>query len=497
VTLRAAGSAIPLGLGLAASQLAATVLVHQANLDLQREMAAVLAAGYLPVPSPAVTDQLSRWSHALLGGVFFTLTGGSLTVLGAAASLKLARHLAWPTAGQVGLLLFLALLLTAFLNHRGISPGPTLYVWSILAAVAVGARVAAKAPGAPGTPRSRIWPVAGPLMLLAAVWLGRLDGDLFVDIRDRLLLSNPLGAGIAEFYYDYNLLAVQAMAPMRHRTVIGVDLGPLRDEPRTHRLADVLRRVDLLNVAGRAGASIVVRPEGELLRWQDPSGRGLTVGRAEVLERPGAVLERFSRQVDTREPFRLLTLAGILLGFPILLYLLVFGGVEAATALFLGPRAVWAAAAVCLALGGALFYPVATAPGAGCGRDTDPLLWSQGGSAARVSLLRQAARQGTDPLAYPRAGELAHSPRLVERYWFARALGGARSPRAFALAAEMTGDESPMVTCQACFALGEMGRVEAIPLLLAFMRHGNHWYTQRYAYDALRKLGWSQPASSR
>ncbi len=483
-----AGAGLLAGLGLLVSQAGATCLVRHANLALHQAMTAIMAQGYMAVPCPVVVAQLPCWGPGFMGGLFLTLSTGSLIVFATLAALGAARHLFLSPAKRCAFLIVLAAGLAVFLNTDGLNLGATLYALAVMAAVALPGLAMNRTAARQKNALLRIVIVIGPLLLLTGIWLTRMDRNLFVDIRDRLLFSNPAGVGIANFYYDYNLFAAQAIAPLNHRTLIGIDLSGINTAPGRQALADALRGADMLAVGSSPGAAITVKPEANALRWQDSAGRGITVAPQEILATPKPVRERFSKTVDTKAPFRRLTLAGILVGFPVLLYLILFAAVEKTLGLFLGPRAVWAAALVCMAVGSALFYPMMAAPRAGAAADT---------LAERILQLRQAVRQGTDPLVHTDGERAARSPWPAERYWFARALAGSRSTNGFALAADMAHDENPIIACQACYALGKIGNRKAVPILLGLIQNQNHWYTQRYAYSALRRLGWTQPAPSR
>ena len=60
-------------------------------------------------------------------------------------------------------------------------------------------------------------------------------------------------------------------------------------------------------------------------------------------------------------------------------------------------------------------------------------------------------------------------------------------------------DPQPNVVCQALYALGKRGgdrRPDIVETILAKIGSTDNWYVQRYAYLALRSLGWRQPASN-
>ena len=487
------GSGIAVFIGILVSQIGAVFLVHSANTEFYKEMAAIIARGYVAVPSASVMAGLSSWFNAFMGAVFFTVTTGILIVFISLAVLRWMQSREWTLPRQIGIMTVLWLLLVAFLNSTGFNSGATLYVTVVMAAVAAaGAVSGALSPGG-GRRLRHVAIVFGPLILLTGLWLTRLDAALFVEIRDRLLFSNPVGVKVVEFYYDYTLYGAQVMAPLTQHTLVGVDMSSVADADAYRELADRLRWRDVLDVGRAVGSSAVLTAENGDVWWQDPTGRRLSVAQKDILIEPGVFIDGFSKMIDRNGPFRLLTLAGILVGFPVMLYLFVFAVVEGLLAPILGNRATAVAALVCLVIGVVLFYPLAAAPRASTNGIGTAALWRDGGLSGRISVLKQAVDNGTDPLQYPDADALGQSARMVERYWFARALSNTRSTRGFELLERMMNDISPLVICQVCYALGEMKNPRAIPILLSAIQNGGDWYAQRYAYAALRKLGWIQP----
>jgi hypothetical protein len=53
-------------------------------------------------------------------------------------------------------------------------------------------------------------------------------------------------------------------------------------------------------------------------------------------------------------------------------------------------------------------------------------------------------------------------------------------------------DSQPNVACKVFYALGRRGDRSMIPVILAKLNTSRHWYTQTYAYGALKDLGWKQ-----
>jgi HEAT repeat protein len=87
---------------------------------------------------------------------------------------------------------------------------------------------------------------------------------------------------------------------------------------------------------------------------------------------------------------------------------------------------------------------------------------------------------------------LLASPRVPERYWLARAMGLSRKSGTYQDLLTLLDDPSPNVNCMAFYSLGRRGNKRPINEIVARIQASDHWYTQLYAYRALRALGWRQ-----
>jgi hypothetical protein len=117
----------------------------------------------------------------------------------------------------------------------------------------------------------------------------------------------------------------------------------------------------------------------------------------------------------------------------------------------------------------------------------------------RVAALKLIEQLQLEITAYPSYEKSMTSRHLPERYWLALALGWSKENRTIDDLLTLLGDPQPNVVCQALYALGNRGRdkrSDIIEAILAKIRSTDSWYVQRYAYLALRSLGWRQPASN-
>jgi len=206
---------------------------------------------------------------------------------------------------------------------------------------------------------------------------------------------------------------------------------------------------------------------------------------------PGLWLTRFSAQSDMYEGLRSLVFVSLLLAFPLLLFMALYGFLKMLLGFLFKPvAAVWLTAGTGLGLGLLFLMPIMSInkeslpdPVAGLNsvKNTD-----------RLSALRVCERQKRDIAALPQYKELLRSPEVPERYWLARALANSPGPSSFEDLLGLLKDPEPIVRCQALYALGQKAEAQAIEPVLAHITSSDHWYVQWYAYGALRTLGWRQ-----
>jgi hypothetical protein len=201
---RATFPAAELLIGLGLAQAIATLQVYASNHRLFNQMAAVAAAGFLPVPTPEVIPGLLSLGTALAGGLLFTLSvGAGLAFLSTAAAWWWAGRVprsrlaaAVPVGIQAALLLLM--------NSRGFDPWVSLYFIIIPPAVFWVTRRSLARRERPPERWFVLWRLL-PIALLALAWSTQYDRSLFIDLRDHLLMSNAAGRSVSSFYYRYTL----------------------------------------------------------------------------------------------------------------------------------------------------------------------------------------------------------------------------------------------------------------------------------------------------
>ena len=485
--------------GLSIAQLVAMAQVYFSNLQLFGEVSALHQAGYLEIPTLQALQRLGTLAPTVFGGLFFTLSTSAGLTLATIVAVWIWHNLSQRNRPVLILLLIIWVAGLLMVNLNGFNLFGSLYFTLIPTGVSlVYLRCLPRESDRKGL-LNRLLPLY-PLACLAVIWSIQADNHLFVNIRDFLLLSNPVGKSVNDFYYRYTLYPAEAFKSLEQKLQRPIRLTEIRPAALGRRVASQMRYRDYLVVGNDDPAELEIKQTGDHLDWLHNGTRILAITPDSFLSNPNAVLAQYSRQTDRWAFLRTFTFLGILFAFPILLYCGVFGILRLLTGLFLQPtRATLLTSILCFLIGIVLLVPVyqgsrrpvnagnlAVKLGAADWRDR----------VAALKLIEQLQLEITADPSYEKSMTSRHLP---ERYWLALALGWSKENRTIDDLLTLLGDPQPNVVCQALYALGNRGRdkrSDIIEAILAKIRSTDSWYVQRYAYLALRSLGWRQPASN-
>jgi hypothetical protein len=511
-------------LGLLVAQLIATLQVYISDVGLHRTLLMLKEAGYLIVPNQHILPRLLSFESALWGGLFFTLSiGVFLTFLSWSAAWAWSRLFS-----RNRLFLFFCLLawLTSLvlINGQGFCVLITLYFLFIPATVFVAA--AKLSPQGKSPPGYRSLLLLVPLLLLALLWSTQANSRFFLNLRDKLLLSNSVGAKISDFYYEYAYYPAEVFKSLDQKLLKSCSIGSIQRKPIEQALERTLIVYDYLPVDGtRHVADLVVREDNDRLLFQREGETIVQTNLQDFLASPGKLLEQFSQKTDTCSPFRSFTLFSLLVSLPLALYAVCFSLFYLVISFVLlsispqhlvasgaaeggltsppiwgrgqgegGPRiSAWIASILCLFLGTALFFHVqggAEDSSIDLARALTSDDWETRVSA--LKLIEQKKLEVGDFEAYPR---LIKSRHVAERYWLVRTLGSSRRTSTYRDLLSFLDDPNPGVVSMAFYALGQRKDSRAVPEILKRIETSGDWYNQWYAYRALRNLGWKQSRS--
>ncbi len=489
---RAILSIVPVLGGMAMCHLFAAAWVYAGNRALADMVRRIADQGYQPVPNLLVMDRLYAVSTALYGAILFTLSLGAGLSLAAFGAWWLWKNPLREDKVSAGVFCLAWLALTVWVNTSGFAPWPTLLCIAVPAAVLALCRTLLRKPSSESSLfRSTAFLI--PLVVATLVWLPQYSPGLFTQMRDGLLLSNPVGEKINDFYYRYTLYPANVFKSQAQRQLHTAYVDAEGRGIDRELLEQLLARNDYIPVDSPDNVDLVVRAGEGAVELVHQGRVVLAPERDGFLERPGPFLSRFSHLTDRHAPFRTLVFFCLVPGFPIFVYALFYSAFfVAALALFPVLRARRVAGIGCLALGLLMLVPVYRVAGDSHeGADLMEMLESPE-SMERVAGLRSAWKERVDLCESGVHQRFVDSPHVAERYWVARCLARCDGMSGFSALLEMADDGHPNVECMAVYSLARTGAPQALPPVLEKVRQSPDWYVQMYAYKALERLGWRQ-----
>ncbi len=482
-------------LGLFTAQALATIQVYLSNAHLYNNLMAIKDAGYLTIPNQRIMHSLQEFGTAFSGGLFFTLSvGAGLTIFSLAAAWVWDRLLRRKKFTLIPFFMLWAGGLLA-VNHRGICPMVTSYFLFIPPLVFL-----ATLRWMPPPSMQRVWLnrmiYLIPVFLLTLLWTSEMDSHLFPDLRDNLLLSNPSGTKINDFYYDYTLYPAEVFKSLDQKILKTCSLENIQERSMLRSLERELLNHDYIHVGGDVAVDMKIAQEGNILTLENKGRTILRTTPGDFFSAPGTVLKEFSSRSDRHAFFRKLTFFSLLIGFPISLYIILYALFRVVACLFLDLRTSSIISSIlCFLIGITLLVhfhhsrvreiEVKDLAGA-----LESERWQKRVTALKI--IQQKGMEVGDFHAYQ--GMLA-SPHIPERYWLVRALGFSRQSETFKDLLSFLDDPYPNVVSMAFYALGQRGDRRAVNEIIKRVETSDDWYNQWYAYKALRRLGWKQTRS--
>lgn len=483
--------------GLLLAQLMATLYLYTANGKLYQQMKHLLGDGYLTVPNEQVMASLTCLGPAFFGGLFFTLTlGAGLALSAVAAAWIWDRLFRRKRIGSVFFVILWALAIAA-VNSQGFTVFGTLCFVLIPPVVFALATERPAREGKAFHPREFLFLL--PLAVLAAAWIPLLAGSSFQGIRDNLLGRNTAGIAFTEAYYRYTPYAAHALQPLDQRLIKSCRLEGFRNNSLRSSVKQVLLDRDYLPRSRVEGSvDLIIRHIGrDELSLETGSAPVLRTDVRKFLSGPDEFLRHFSDVTDRQQPLRRVLFLSLILASPLLLYLglfVLFRGILQRTIKGRKEKLVLPASLLCLAVGLGLLIMSLSAPSLPAHDRLAQILYSPR-SSDRVAVLRALHRAKLDiasAMEYRGFGDSLRDMTAAERYWLARTLEHSTSPGARNDLLLLADDPLAGVSYSAYRGLARQARREDVPLILKSIGNNPFWYSQLYAYRALRTLGWKQ-----
>jgi Ca2+/Na+ antiporter len=488
----------PIGLlfsGLLMAQALATIQVYLSNLNLYATVSAANAAGYLTIPNQQVMASLQSFSPAFFGGLFFTFTIGAGITLGSMAAAWTWIRIFHSNKFMLLFIFFAWAGALILVNIEGFCPIPTLY---FLLIPPVLFKLTMKRESHRDKSSSRMQKLAHliPIPLLALLWFSQYDKAMFLDLRDNLLLSNILGRKFSDFYYTYTLYPAEAFKSLDQKIVKTYALENIQSHSIKLDLQNRLIANGFLLLPDTDNVDLKIGQQEGNLGFRSGDGMVLQIPVNQFLADSRKNLQEFSQRTDRNHTFRQFTFLSLLIGFPVLIYMVLQAVLYFLFFLFLNREAAALTASImCLLIGIiVLVYFQLNRSGNIDFKEVSQALESNRWQirVAALKTIQQEKLEIADYKAYPR---LLDSRIPQVRYWLVRSLAFSRRSGTYDDLLTFLDDKNTNVRCMAFYALGLRRNPNAIKPILERIRISDNWYSQTYAYNALRSLGWKQTIS--
>jgi len=493
--LKISHPAVILVFGMLVAQIIASIQVYLSNLDLHHRLLLVNSAGYLAIPNGRVMAGLSDFAPAFLGGLFFSFTIGAGITLGSMAASWIWVRVFGRKRAALHIFQLFWLGLAVSVNSRGFSLMSTLYLLLIPPAV-FKLTAAREADFDNRSDRRRLMVHLIPIPLLALLWFTQFDNQMFLDLRDNLLLSNFCGRKFSSFYYTYTLYPAEAFKAQDQKIIKTSGFRQINDPAIQSRLARKLLNNDYLLLSDAAAADMVVQQKDGKIVLKAGARRILETTLNRFLSDTGSILKNFSEKTDRHAVFRQLTFVSILIAFPVSIYIFLHAAFYYPGYFIMGRKAASLTASIfCLLMGIIVLVYFQSNRSGRIGIENAAEALRSDRWQTRVAALKMIQNKKLDIADYAEYPHLINSPIPQERYWLAKSLAYSRQPGTFEDLLKLLDDKSMNVRTMALYSLGLRKDPRAVGPILEKIETFENWYCQLYAYRALRSIGWKQTTS--
>ena len=482
-------------IGISVAQTIATIHLYFSNSAYHKILSAVHEAGNLTVPNLSVMQHMKGFFPAFCGGLFFTATTGIFLTAIAFTAAWMWNHIF--SRKLAPLLLIVTIWLTAFfiMNRRGISPLITAYLLFIPCTVFPASlklfKNHSKKP-----PFHAITLNVILFIFFSLICATQMKIERFLDIRDYLLLSNPLGEKINEFYYQNSLYAARAFKSYSQELFRTCGLQSIHNDHARRQLYRLLIERDYLPIENSIEPDLTIIMNGNELKLVNHDKTVLTISAESFINFPDRSLKQFEQKTDRHLIFRAFTMISMLFNGAAIAYLSIFIFPFFIFRLFFNSSAsAILSGGVCVFLLLILLLIWKSDKDTAFSPDTLAAVLISEKRSERITALRYIHGKKIDIFKFPAYKVILANGNVPERYWLAKSISGSHAKQSRETLMRLLDDPHFNVVCMAFYSMGMQGRKSDISIILGRIGTSNNWYEQWYAYKALRKLGWRQKIS--
>jgi hypothetical protein len=477
------------------AQVIATIQVYLSNIELYNTLTAVSSAGYLAIPNQRAMGRLRELNAALGGGLFFTFSIGAGISLGAMAAAWLWIRLFQEKRTILVVIGLIWAGLLFWVNSAGFSLMPTLYFLLIAPVVfALTARRDSTPASRSDRIRSLVQLMAVPL--LALLWFTQYDKNMFLDLRDHLLLSNNYGRKFSDLYYTYTLYPAEAFKALNQKTIKTGNIDNIQSRSTNQMIGKRLIANDYLPLINAIDADLVIRQTDEKLVFQTNGRQVFQIPLDRFLDDSRDVLRKFSEECDRDAIFRQFTFLSLLIGFPVSIYMLVHAAFYYLGYFIFGRNnSALTASIICLLIGISVLIFFQSNRSRSIQVSNISIALASAQLQTRLAALKLIEQKKLEIANYQTYWITRKNRPPQERYWLVRTLAFSRRPETYKVLLEFLNDDNLNVRTMTLYSFGVRRNPRAIRPILSRIENSDSWYEQMYAYKALRALGWKQTRS--
>jgi hypothetical protein len=473
-------------------QALAIVHVYLSNTELFDSLKAIKDAGYLIIPNQKVMPGLKEFGPAFYGGLFFTFSIGAGISFFSLALAWVWDRLFFRKRSLFYMFLSLWLLCLVALNFHGFKLFVTLYFLLIPPAVFTVTARSLSHLNKQNRHRNEIFHII-PVIVLGLFLFWQADDRIFADFRDTFLLSSPVGSTINDFYYKYTLYPAEVFKSLDQKMLKTCRVEKIKKMAAARTLEKILINYDYIPITSNIVVDLeVIQMDNDLIL----ENRGASISRItskEFFANPDKAIKLFAKNSDTHSFFRRLTSGSLLIGLPVAVYAIGHGLITIVLSLFLKIRTSSViASGICFVLCLVLFLSFHLNRSPDVSTDNLPNALTSNRWQKRVAALKIVDEKGLEIRNFKAYPQLLASNHIPERYWFIRTLANSRSSATYRDLLNFLDDPHRNVLTMAFYALGQRGNKQAVSEIINKIETSNDWYSQWYAYKALRSLGWKQ-----
>jgi hypothetical protein len=258
-------------------------------------------------------------------------------------------------------------------------------------------------------------------------------------------------------------------------------------------LGQILISYDCIPIESNSEVDLKVASADDYLIFENRGKPIIRISSEKFFANPDRAIKEFTKKSDAYSFFRQVTFLTLLIGFPLAVYVLVQGLISFTLSLFLSLRAsAVIASAVCFILCLILIFSFHLNRSRNVSAENIATALNSDRWQNRVAALKIIEKKGLEIKQFQAYPRLLANPHITERYWIVRTLAGSRDPATYKDLLSFLNDSHPNVLSMALYALGKRGNKRAINKIIPIIETSNDWYSQWYAYRALRALGWRQ-----